>query len=64
MTPLGLLIDTYDTLERKFFDEMPRWVYPFRVVRRLEMRAMRRYFKKAATEAYTEGYGFTARKVK
>lgn len=56
--PLGSLIDTYDTIERKTFDLMPKWVYPIRVLRRLEMRIMRKIFRFPARSSLTQGYGF------
>lgn len=58
VSPLGSLIDTYDTIERKTFDLMPKWVYPIRVLRRLEMRIMREIFRFPAGSSLTQGYGF------
>lgn len=61
VVPLGNLIDAYDAIERKFFDEVG--AYPLRVLRRAEMRLMRRFFLQPAMAKHTQGYGFTATKV-
>jgi len=64
ITPLGNLIDAYDTIELKFFAALPGLSSRIaRKWRRLEMRILRTLFSNVpATHVFTEGYGFTATK--
>jgi len=60
---LGHQIDVYNTIELKVFDELRKQKGGFvleliRLVRRIEMRCMRKFFKTKAGEKLTEGFGF------
>jgi hypothetical protein len=60
-------MDVYNTIELKVFDELRKQKGGFlleaiRLIRRVEMRLMRRIFTTAAGDKVTEGYGFVGTK--
>jgi SAM-dependent methyltransferase len=68
VVPLGRLIDTYNTMELKFFGHAQKlgafWRPILTVIqlwRRAEMRLIRKLITTPSIPKYTEGYGFAAR---
>ena len=63
VVPLGKQMDVYNTVELKVFDELRKQQGGFlleviRLIRRVEMRLMRKILIADAGEKITEGYGF------
>jgi SAM-dependent methyltransferase len=63
VVPLGAQVDVYNTIELKVFDELRKTSASLllelvRLIRRVEMRIIRRLFREKAGTKLTEGYGF------